>query len=140
MSKKKGKGITTKSKKKCAVARARIMKSKTDKTIIKMNSKPIELIQPHALKRMVFEPVELAGDSAKGLEIDITVKGGGFVSQAIATRSAIAKAITEYRHNDTLKKKMLAYDRLLLVDNPRRVESKKQLGPKARRKKQKSKR
>ncbi len=142
MSKKKtkGKGITTKSKKKRAVARARVIKSKKGETIIKMNKKPIDLIQPLALKRMVYEPIEIAGESAKGLDIDVTVKGGGFVSQAIATRSAIAKAIVDYRHNDSLKKKMLAYDRLLLVDNPRRVESKKQLGPKARKKKQQSKR
>ncbi|MBN2127058.1 MAG: 30S ribosomal protein S9 [Candidatus Diapherotrites archaeon] len=140
MSKKKGKGSTTKAKKKCAVARARVTKSKTDETKIRINNKPVELIQPIALKRMVYEPIELAGESAKGLDINVTVKGGGFVSQAIAARGAIAKSIVEYRHNDTLKEKMLAYDRLLLVDNPRRVESKKQLGPKARKKKQKSKR
>jgi small subunit ribosomal protein S9 len=139
MSKKKGKGTTTKSKKKRAVARAVARKSKGNGKI-RINKRPIELIQPIELQAMVEEPIVLAGDSAKGLDINVTVTGGGYVSQAIAARSAIAKAIVEYRHNETLKKKMMGYDRLLMVDNPRRVESKKPLGPKARKKKQKSKR
>ena len=62
------------------------------------------------------------------------------MGQAVAARAAIAKSILEMRPNEKLKKKFLAYDRMLLVDDSRRVESKKPLGPKARKKKQKSKR
>lgn len=136
MSKKKGHTVV-KSKKKMAVARATVRKGNGRITI---NKRPIEFIEPEPLRMMVEEPLALSGESAKGLDITVTVNGGGFVSQAIAARSAIAKAIVDFRHNDTLRKKLMAYDRMLLVDNPRRVESKKPLGPKARTKKQQSKR
>jgi small subunit ribosomal protein S9 len=138
MTKRKGKkGITTKSKKKTAVARATIKKG-TGK--IRINKKPITSISPKALQELVKEPITLAEEKANTTDINVTVKGGGHVSQAMAARGAIAKALTEYGKNETLKKKMLAYDRLLLVDDARRVETKKPLGKKARRKKQKSKR
>ncbi len=55
-------------------------------------------------------------------------------------RAAIAKALVEYTQNDKLKNAYIKYDRMLLVDDTRRVEPKKPLGTKARKKKQKSKR
>ena len=62
------------------------------------------------------------------------------MGQAVAARSAIAKALFEFKPSEKLRQSFLAYDRLLLVDDPRRVETKKPLGTKARKKKQKSKR
>ena len=54
--------------------------------------------------------------------------------------ASLAKALFDFKPNEKLRQTMIAYDRLLLVDDPRRVETKKPLGPKARKKKQKSKR
>jgi len=62
------------------------------------------------------------------------------MSQAVASRAAIAKALVEFTGDEELRNKFLAYDRMLLVDDPRRSEAKKPLGPGARAKKQSSKR
>jgi|SRR3989344_1980730 len=135
--KKKRKGITAKAKKKAAVARAVIKKGSG---IVKINNRNIETYQPALIYEFIREPLDLAEDVAKEVNISISVNGGGFMGQAVAARAAIAKSILEFRPNEKLKKKFLAYDRMLLVDDSRRVESKKPLGPKARKKKQKSKR
>jgi len=135
--KKKRKGITAKAKKKTAIARAVIRKGSG---IVKVNNRNIETIQPTLIYDFLREPLDLASDVSKDVDIWVNVRGGGFMGQAVAARAAIAKSILEMRPNEKLKKKFLAYDRMLLVDDSRRVESKKPLGPKARKKKQKSKR
>ncbi len=130
-------GITAKAKKKNAVARAVIRKG-TGKVFI--NKRRLETFEPRQLQEMINEPLLLAGQLAKEVDIEITAKGGGFVGQGIATRAAIAKALVEYYNDEKLKKQFLAYDRLLLVDDVRRKEAKKPLGIGARKHKQKSKR
>ncbi|MEW6295437.1 MAG: 30S ribosomal protein S9 [Candidatus Diapherotrites archaeon] len=131
-------GIITKSKKKNAVARATI---KTGKGKITINKRPIEIFEPKYVRELIMEPLNMAGEELiKGVDIEVQVKGSGFMSQAIAARSTLAKSLVEYYNDDKLKHKFFNYDKLLLVDDPRRVEAKKPLGSKARRKKQKSKR
>ncbi len=130
-------GIMVKAKKKNAVARAVI---KTGKGKITINQKNPKIIEPEYLKEMIFEPIKLAGDAIKETDIKVNVIGGGFMGQAIAARGAIGKAIIEYTNDKKLKEKFINYDRLLLVDDHRRVEPKKPLGKKARKKKQSSKR
>jgi small subunit ribosomal protein S9 len=137
MKKSKKYGIKTKAKKKMAVARATIKRGKGK---ILVNKRPIEFIEPRYVNEMVREPIDLAGDLAREVDISVNVKGGGFMSQAMSARAAIAKALVEYSNDEKLRKNYLNYDRMLLVDDPRRVESKKPLGKKARRKKQSSKR
>jgi small subunit ribosomal protein S9 len=66
------------------------------------------------------------------VDISINVKGGGTVAQAQAARSAIAKALSGFSNSDVIRKDYLRYDRVLLADDPRRVEPKKYLGTKAR--------
>jgi small subunit ribosomal protein S9 len=90
-------------------------------------------------KALVQDPVVLAGDAIKEYDIDINVSGSGFMSQAVAVRACIAKALVKVK-GKKLKETYMAFDRSLLVDDVRRVESKKPLGRKARGKKQKSKR
>jgi len=74
------------------------------------------------------------------IDIDIRVKGGGVMGQMQAARNCIAKAFVQFFDDLELTKRFLEYDRSFLVDDVRRVESKKPLGPKARAKKQHSKR
>lgn len=130
-------GLNTKAKKKMAVARATIKKGAGR---VKINKRDISLFQPPYLRRLIQEPLAIAAQLAKQADIEVTVKGGGFMSQAAAARSAIAKALLLYGKDNKLRAMFLAYDRMLLVDDVRRVESKKPLGTKARKKKQKSKR
>ncbi len=130
-------GMMVKSKKKAAVARAVI---KTGKGRITLNKRKLEFIEPKYVKDMIFEPIKLAGDLLKETDIKINVRGGGFMGQAVTARSVIAKAIVEYTNDKKLKEMFIKYDRLLMVDDHRRVEPKKPLGTKARKKKQSSKR
>lgn len=128
----KQKVIFVKSKRKNAVARARLTKGNGT---IKINGKDVNLIKPVELRELILEPVnfsnitkEIAGSS----DIIINVKGGGVSGQAQAARNAIAKAIAEAANSEIVRKAYMRYDRSLLVDDVRQVEPKKFLGPKAR--------
>ncbi|MCX6803439.1 MAG: 30S ribosomal protein S9 [Candidatus Diapherotrites archaeon] len=129
-------GMTVKAKKKTAVARAVIRKGKGT---VKVNKMGINIYAKGYVRELVLEPIRLAGEAAKEFDIDVNVTGSGFMSQAVAVRSCIAKALAKAK-GKKLKDLFTAYDRNLLVDDVRRVESKKPLGRKARKKKQHSKR
>ncbi len=129
-------GMQVKSKKKTAIARATIKKGKG---IIKINKINLEVYAEGHIKEMIKEPIRIAEENAKEFDIIVNVKGSGRMSQAVAIRSAIAKALVRAK-GKKLKDLFLLYDRTLLVDDVRKVESKKPLGRKARSKKQKSKR
>jgi small subunit ribosomal protein S9 len=129
-------GMTVKSKKKTAIARGVIRKGKG---VIKVNRTNLNAYARGYVLDLLMEPSRLAGDAAKEFDIDITVNGSGFMSQAVAVRSCIAKALVKAK-GKKLKETFAAYDRTLLVDDVRRVETKKPLGRKARKKKQHSKR
>lgn len=135
--KKKTMGITVKAKKKSCSARA-IIKKGTG--VVKINKRNLDIFSPRYIKLFVSEPLTIAGDLAKEVNINVNVKGSGFMSQAVAARSAIAKALVQYSGDKKLKEAFLNYDRMLLVDDVRRKEAKKPLGIGARAKKQKSKR
>ena len=123
-----------------AVAHAR-----EGKGLIKINGSPIELLQPEILRFKVYEAILVAGeDSFSGMDIRVRVKGGGHVSQVYAIRQAIAKAVVAFyaKFYDAasafeLKKKLIDYDRALLIADPRRMEPKKFGGRGARARRQK---
>lgn len=129
-------GMTVKAKKKTAVARATIRKGTGN---IKINHMNIESFAQGYIREIMKDPVKLAGDAMKEFDIDISVSGSGFMSQAFAVRACIAKAIVRAKGRK-YKELFNAFDRALLVDDVRRVESKKPLGRKARKKRQHSKR
>ncbi len=135
--KKRKTGLNVKAKKKEAVARGVV---RPGKGIIRVNKRNIELFEPVHVRQFVSEPMMLSGDLYKQVNIDIEASGGGFMSQAASVRSVIAKALVAFSKDNKLKQAFLNYDRMLLVDDARRVEPKKPLGTKARKKKQKSNR
>jgi small subunit ribosomal protein S9 len=135
--KSKAKGITVKAKKKSAICHASIAKGTG---VVRVNKRNLETVEPLLVRNFIKEPLEIAGTLATEVNITVHVEGSGFMSQAVAVRTAIAKALVAYKRDDKLKKRMIAYDRALLVDDVRRKEAKKQLGVGARRRKQKSKR
>ena len=113
--------------------------------LIRINGSPINLVQPEILRLKVYEPVLVVGEeSFAPLDIRVRVKGGGHTSQVYAIRQAIAKALVAYyaKYLDAysslaLKKKLVAYDRTLLIADPRRMEPKKFGGQGARARRQK---
>ena len=122
-------------KRKKAIARA-VAKSGSGEIII--NNKPLDIFEPETLKLFIKEPLMIAGERVKDIDINVEVKGGGVFGQASAARQAIAKILVE--HEKGLKEKFLSYDRTLLVADARRTEVHKPGPSEARRHKQRSKR
>jgi len=114
--------------------------------LIKVNGRPLEFLQPEVLRIKLQEPLLVVGkDKFAGLDIRIRVRGGGHVAQIYAIRQALAKAVVAYYQKNVdeqskkeLKEQLVAYDRSLLVADPRRKEPKKFGGPGARARYQKS--
>jgi len=127
--------INTSGKRKTAVARATVQKGKG---LVRINSKPVELYEPEIARWKILEPINIAGEHVSKVNIDVSVQGGGFMSQASAARTAIAKGLVEFTGDPSLKIAFLDHDRSLLVSDSRRKESKKPLGRGARKKRQKS--
>ena len=113
------KNIHTSGKRKSATARA-VVKQGTG--IVRVNSVPIDLVEPKMSRLKLMEPLILAGDVANKVNIDVSVIGGGISGQAEASRLAIAKALVNFTKDDKLKETFLAYDRNLLVADVRRKE------------------
>jgi len=116
---KKEKTILEVGKRRLAIARA-VIKEGTGKVFI--NSKPLDLWGTDVLRLWIKEPLILAGDLAKTVDVYVNVRSGGIVGQAEAVRQAIAKALVRYSKDKRLKQKFLEYDRNLLVYDPRRNE------------------
>ncbi len=132
--------VNTSGKRKSAVARARI---KEGKGVIRINKKPLEIIEPEIVREKIEEPIVIASqvigeDFHKKLDIDVNARGGGFMGQAEAARTAIAAGLVERSGSEALRERFLQYDRNLLISDPRRVEPKKFGGRKARARRQKS--
>ncbi|MEX2703487.1 MAG: 30S ribosomal protein S9 [Candidatus Baldrarchaeia archaeon] len=128
--------LLTSGKRKTAIARAVIREGKGR---IRINKIPVEIYQPELARWKIMEPLLLAGDDVVSkIDIDVKVEGGGYMGQAEAARIAIARALVEWTEDPTLKKKLIEYDRSMLVGDPRRTEPKKFGGRSARARRQKS--
>jgi len=127
--------VNTSGKRKTAIARATVQKGTG---IVRINKKPVELYEPEIARWKIMEPINIAANHMDKINIDVSVKGGGFMSQASAVRTAIAKGLLEYTGDPSLKIAFLDHDRSLLVSDSRRKEAKKPLGRGARKKRQKS--
>ena len=127
--------VNTSGKRKTAIARATVQKGTG---LVRINKVPVELFEPEIARWKILEPLMIAKSHMDGLDITVSVQGGGFMSQASAVRTAIAKGLLEYTGDPSLKIAFLDHDRSLLVSDSRRKEPKKPLGRGARRKRQKS--
>jgi small subunit ribosomal protein S9 len=138
----KKKSVESSGKRKTAVARATV---KAGKGRVRVNSEPIEIMQPSLARRKSMEPLVIADAMGRLGKVDINVStnGGGIMGQTDAIRTAIARGLVLYNggaegDDEELRNEYLRFDRSLLVNDPRRKEPKHQLGRGARRKKQKS--
>ena len=135
------KSLVVTSKRKSAIAKAY---AKPGKGRIVINKRPYQLLENKFMLDLFREPLVLIEEYnpewPNKLDIEIVVKGGGVMGQLVAARNCVTKAFVKFFNDPLLEKKIVTYNRDLLVDDPRRVETKKPLGPKARKKKQHSKR
>ncbi len=122
-------------KKKTAVARAVI---RPGIGRVRINGYPLELWPIEMARIKIAEPLILAGELAKKIDIDVNVSGGGYMGQAIATRIAIARGLVAYFQSQELKELYERYDPYMLKGDPRRTEPKKPGIKHARSKRQKA--
>ncbi len=121
-------------KRKTAVARATLKQGKGN---VRINKIPLTAYEPKMSRLKMQEPLMLAADIVKKVDIDVSVYGGGQSSQADAARLAISRAIIGM--DNKLEADFLKYDRHLLVADVRRKETHKpNCHGKARSKRQKS--
>ena len=126
----------TSGKKKTAVARATVQDGDGK---VRINSQPVELVEPELARLKMTEPFRIAEDELReGVDIDISVQGGGFSGQADAARTAIARGLVQHTNDAELREAFMDFDRSLLVNDVRQSESKKWGGPGARARYQKS--
>ena len=123
-------------KRKRSIARATL---KEGTGIIRINRMLLDNYSNKLARLRILEPLTIAEDVAKKVNINVNVRGGGFQSQAEASRLAIARALVKHSRGEKLKKAFLEYDRHLLVSDSRTNEACKpndsSRGPRAKRQK-----
>jgi small subunit ribosomal protein S9 len=126
----------TSGKKKTAIARATVSEGEGR---VRINSQPVELVDPELAQLKMLEPFRIApADLREGVDVDVTVEGGGVMGQADATRTAIARGLVDHTSDAELRDAFMEFDRSLLVNDVRQSESKHWGGPGARARYQKS--
>lgn len=114
--------IHTSGKRKRAIARATL---KPGKGRVMINNISLASFKPEMARLKITEPLELASEFAKDVDISVRVFGGGVMGQADAVRLAVAKALCEHAGKDKLRAMFIEYDRTLLVADVRVRESRK---------------
>ncbi len=127
--------VNSSGKRKTAIARATIREGKGR---IRVNKKPLEIVEPELVRLKMSEPLEFAGSVIPTVDIDVNVHGGGIFGQAGAVRTAIARGLVEWTNDVALRDAMAQYDRSLLVNDTRYKLPKKFGGRGARKRRQKS--
>lgn len=111
-------------KRKTAVAKLKLVAGKGN---ILFNLLPIsEMSLFHRLA--LLEPIRVyQAEMGEALENDfiISVTGGGREGQIQAARLAIAKALIHITGSETLRRAFIKYDRNMIVQDPRRKETRK---------------
>lgn len=105
---------------------------------VRVNGVPLEIWEPEVARLHMTAPVNIVGELREKFDVDVTVSGGGFMSQADAAAMAIARAYLDQGRGASLRERMTAYNKYLLAGDPRQTEPKKFGGPGARRRRQKS--
>ena len=120
-------------------AKARVTVKEGDGTL-RINSRPLHT-QREMVQERIKEPLVIAGEEVYGdLNIEVESHGGGIQGQAEAMRMAIARGLVEHTGDEDLEREFRDYDRNMMVEDPRRTETRKpsQSSKGARHKQQKS--
>jgi small subunit ribosomal protein S9 len=129
------KTISSSGKRKTSIARASF---KEGIGVVRINKQLLDVVEPALVREKIQQPLSLAGDLAKRLNISVTIRGGGVMGQADAARTAIARGLIDWTNDLSLKDLFLKQDRSLLVNDYRQKEPKKFGGKGARARRQKS--
>ena len=122
-------------KRKTAIARAIV---RPGKGRVYINDMSLDYLTPEVARMKIMEPLIIAGERAKQVDIRVNAEGGGIMGQAEASRIAIARSLAGWTKSSELRKSFMAFDRVMIAGDQRLTEPKKFGGPSARRRKQKS--
>src|SRR3989344_2755679 len=120
-------------KRKSSIAKATV---KDVHGIVRINKILLENYSNEVSRMKVMEPLLISGDLAKKVNVNVSVAGGGFQSEA--ARLAIARALVNFSKDKALRQAFLDYDRHLLIADVRAAETSKPNDSKPRAKRQKS--
>lgn len=128
--------ILSSAERKTAIARCVL---RPGKGRVLVNGVPLELIPMEMVRMKIMEPLMLAGEKIRNsIDAEITVEGGGVMSQADAARMALARALVKFTNSQELRELFMVYDRSMLAGDKRRTESEKWMRYSARRWRQKA--
>ncbi|MCJ7719983.1 MAG: 30S ribosomal protein S9 [Candidatus Hadarchaeum sp.] len=122
-------------RRKAAIARAVV---RDGKGRVFVNGRALDVYEPELARLKISEPLTLAPEVAKLVDIEVGVKGGGYMGQADAARTAIARGLIEWSGDAKLREMFKKHDWTLIKSDVRFKEPKKPGGPGARAKFQKS--
>lgn len=122
-------------RRKAALARATV---KDGKGRVFVNRCALEAYEPELARLRILEPLTLVPELARRVDIKVDVKGGGFMGQADAVRTAIARGLIEWSGDPKVRELFKQHDWALIKSDVRFKEPKKPGGPGARAKYQKS--
>jgi len=122
-------------RRKAAIARATV---RDGSGRVYINGRLLDTYEPELARLRISEPLTLAPELAKKVDIEVDVEGGGFMGQADAVRTAIARGLIEWSGDAKLRELFKQYDWAMVKSDVRFKEPKKPGGPGARAKFQKS--
>jgi len=122
-------------RRKAAIARAVVRDGKGH---VFVNGRALDVYEPELARLKISEPLTLAPEIAKLVDIEVDVKGGGYIGQADAARTAVARGLIEWSGDSKLREMFKKHDWTLIKSDVRFKEPKKPGGPGARAKFQKS--
>ena len=105
---------------------------------IYINGHSLDTHEPELARLRILEPLALVPELAKRVDIEVKVHGGGYMGQADAVRTAIARGLIEWSGDAKVRELFKQYDWTLIKSDTRFKEPKKPGGPGARAKFQKS--
>ncbi len=127
--------VLTTGRRKASLARATV---KDGSGQILINRRALDVYEPELARLKISEPLQLVPELAKRVDIRVNVEGGGFMGQADAVRTAIARGLAEWSEDPKVREIFKQYDWTLIKSDVRFKESKKPGGRGARAKVQKS--
>jgi small subunit ribosomal protein S9 len=122
-------------RRKAAIARATV---RDGSGRVYINGRLLDTYEPELARLRISEPLALAPELAKKVDIEVDVEGGGFMGQADAARTAIARGLIEWSGDAKLRELFKQYDWAMVKSDVRFKEPKKPGGPGARARFQKS--
>ncbi|MDI6642682.1 MAG: 30S ribosomal protein S9 [Candidatus Hodarchaeaceae archaeon] len=129
------KAVLATGRRKAALARA-IVRDGSGRVFI--NRRALDAYEPELARLKISEPLQLVPELAKRVDIRVDVEGGGFMGQADAARTAIARGLVEWSEDPKVRETFKQYDWTLIKSDVRFKEPKKPCGRGARAKVQKS--